>query len=83
MALLVCLFPPPLTDNSNKMPRSGPPTEEEIWKIARRTAKIIESNISPNVCLFGSAASSLWADIDRVPNVRRATRIYLFILLFG
>jgi len=50
------------------MPPSGPPTEQEIWKIARRTTDIIESNITSNVCLFGSAASSLWADLDRVPN---------------
>ena len=49
---------------------SGPPTEQEIWKIARRTTNIIESNVTENVCLFGSAASSLWADIERVPNVR-------------
>ena len=62
------------------MPSSGPPTEQEIWRIARRTAKIIEDNISPNVCLFGSAASSLWADIDRVPNVRRATHLVFFRL---
>ncbi|KAH9984109.1 hypothetical protein BJV77DRAFT_966369, partial [Russula vinacea] len=47
---------------------SGPPTEQEIWKIARRTTDIIESNITNNVCLFGSAASSLWADIGRVPH---------------
>ncbi|KAF8489445.1 hypothetical protein F5888DRAFT_1622016, partial [Russula emetica] len=54
--------------NSRKMPPSGPPTKQEIWKIARRTTDIIESNITLNVCLFGSAASALWADIDRVPN---------------
>ena len=52
------------------MPPSGPPTEQEIWKIARRTTDIIESYITTNVCLFGSAASSLWADIGRVPKVR-------------
>jgi hypothetical protein len=52
---------------------SGPPTEQEIWKIARRTTDIIESNITNHCCLFGSAASSLWADIGRVPHVRRAT----------
>ncbi|KAF8489437.1 hypothetical protein F5888DRAFT_1192205 [Russula emetica] len=50
------------------MPPSGPPTEQEIWKIARRTTDIIESKVTSNVCLFGSAASSLWADLDRVPN---------------
>ena len=55
------------------MAPSGPPTEQEIWKIARRTTDIIQSNITPNVCLFGSAATSLWADIGRVPNVRRTT----------
>ncbi|KAF8489443.1 hypothetical protein F5888DRAFT_1951807 [Russula emetica] len=48
--------------------RSGPPTKQEIWKIARRTTNIIEFYITSNVCLFGSAASSLWTDIDRVPN---------------
>ena len=51
---------------------SGPPTEQEIMKIARRTTDIIQSCITSDVCLFGSAASALWADIDRVPNVRRA-----------
>jgi len=50
------------------MSPSGPLTEQEIWKIARRTTDIIESNITSDVCLFGSAASSLWADIGRVPN---------------
>ena len=63
------------------MPPSGPPTEQEIWKIARRTADIIEANITPEVCLFGSAAASLWADIGRVPNVSRcyshSTHIFL------
>jgi hypothetical protein len=65
----------------HKMPPSGPLTEQEIWKIARRTTNIIESNITSNVCLFGSAASSLWADIGRVPNVRRfhSHSIYLFL----
>jgi hypothetical protein len=53
-----------------KMPPSRFPTEQEIWKITRRTIDIIEFNITPNVCLFGSAAVSLWADIDRVPHVR-------------
>jgi hypothetical protein len=62
------------------MPPVGPPTEEEIWKIARRTTDIIESNITSKVCLFGSAACSLWADIGRVPRVCRATRIYLLLL---
>jgi len=37
--------------------------------IARRTIDIIEFNITSNVCLFGSAASSLWTDIGRVPQV--------------
>ena len=56
-----------------------PPTKQEIWQVARRTTYIIiESNITTNVCLFGSAASSLWADIGRVPNVRRVTRLYPF-----
>jgi hypothetical protein len=61
------------------MSPSGPLTEQEIWKIARRTTDIIESNITSDVCLFGSAASSLWADIGRVPNVRRCHSIYLFL----
>ena len=51
------------------MPLTGPPTKQEIWKIARRTTDIIDSYISENVC-FGSAGSSLWTDIGRVPNVR-------------
>jgi hypothetical protein len=52
------------------MPPS-PPTEDEIRRIARRTVNIID-NLSgaKNVCLLGSAASALWADIERVPNVR-------------
>ncbi|KAI0251565.1 hypothetical protein BJV78DRAFT_1126071 [Lactifluus subvellereus] len=50
------------------MPPSGPPTEQEVWNIARRTTSIIESNITESVCLFGSAACSLWSDIGRVPN---------------
>jgi hypothetical protein len=66
------------------MPPSGPPTEHEIWKIARRTTDIIESNITSNVCLFGSAASFLWTDIGRVPNVRychsHSTYLFLFRL---
>jgi hypothetical protein len=62
----------------NKIRPSGPPTEEEIWKVARRTINIIESSITGNVCLFGSAASALWADIGRVPDVRSATQLYLF-----
>ncbi|KAI9449167.1 hypothetical protein BJY52DRAFT_1227926 [Lactarius psammicola] len=40
----------------------------EILKIARRTTDIIDNYITSNVCLFGSAASYLWADIGRVPN---------------
>ena len=51
------------------MPPTGPPTEQEIWKIARRTTDIIEQYITSDVCVFGGAASSLWADIGRVPNV--------------
>jgi hypothetical protein len=47
----------------------GPPTEQEIWKIARRTTDIIEQSLTPDVCVFGGAASSLWADIGRIPNV--------------
>ena len=46
-----------------------PPTEQEIMKIARRTIDIVQSNITSDVCLFGSAASYLWADIGRAPNV--------------
>lgn len=38
-------------------------------KIARRTIDIVQSNITSDVCLFGSAASYLWADIGRAPNV--------------
>jgi hypothetical protein len=53
-----------------KMPPTGPPTEEEIWKITRRTIDIIKDDLgTENVCLFGSAACALWADIGRVPNV--------------
>jgi hypothetical protein len=53
----------------------GPPTKQEIWGVARRTTDIIiEAKITTNVYVFGSAASSLWADIGRVPNVRRATQ---------
>ena len=63
------------------MPPSGPPTKQEIWKIARRTTDIIESNITSNVCLFGSAASSLWANIGRVPKVRRCHSLHLSIPL--
>ncbi|KAF8467117.1 hypothetical protein DFH94DRAFT_848312 [Russula ochroleuca] len=40
----------------------------DIWKIARRTTDNIESNITNHVCLFDSAASSLSADIGRVPH---------------
>jgi hypothetical protein len=48
------------------MPPS-PPTEHEIRKIARRT--IIVNNFgAENVCLVGSAAAALWADIKRDPN---------------
>lgn len=61
---------------------SGPPTEQEIWKITRRTIDIIRSNITSNVCLFGSAASALWADIDRVPNVRRVLSLSLSLIFF-
>ncbi|KAH9984111.1 hypothetical protein BJV77DRAFT_934584, partial [Russula vinacea] len=50
------------------MPPSGPPTEQEILKIARRTTDIIQSNITRDVCLFGSAASSLYVNIGRVPH---------------
>jgi len=53
----------------------GPPTEQEIWNIARRTTDIIESNITSDVCVFGGAASSLWADIGRVPSVSVATHV--------
>jgi hypothetical protein len=52
------------------MPPS-PPTEHEIRKIARRTINIIVNNFgTENVCLVGSAAAALWADIKRVPNAR-------------
>lgn len=47
---------------------TGPPTEKEIWKIARRTTDIIQNQITPDVCLFGSAGAALWADTGRVPN---------------
>ena len=60
---------------------SGHPTKQEIWKIARRTTDIIETNITPNVCIFGSAASSLWVDIGRVPKVRRCYLHHLSIPL--
>jgi hypothetical protein len=60
------------------MPPSSPLTEQDIWKIAHRTTDIIQSNITRNVCLFGSAACSLWVNIGRVPRVRRATRFYPF-----
>jgi hypothetical protein len=53
----------------DEMSLTGPPTEQEIWKIARRTTDIIERCITSDVCVFGSAASSLWADIGRIPNV--------------
>jgi hypothetical protein len=61
------------------MPPSGRPTEQEIWEIARRTTDIIGSNITTNVCLVGSAASSLWANIGRVPDVRRSTQLCEFV----
>ena len=57
------------------MPPSRPPTEKEIWTITRRTIGIIRSNVSKNVCLFGSAGTALWTNIGRVPNVRRTTQI--------
>jgi hypothetical protein len=50
------------------MPPSSPLTEQDIWKIAHRTTDIIQSNITRNVCLFGSAACSLWVNIGRVPR---------------
>jgi hypothetical protein len=53
----------------DEMAPTGPPTEQEIWKIARRTTDIIKQLITSDVCVFGGAASSLWADIGRVPNV--------------
>jgi hypothetical protein len=58
----------------DKMPRSAPPTEKEIWTIARRTTNIIETHLTSDVCLFGSAACALWADIGRTPNVRAGTQ---------
>ncbi len=64
------LFPLSPPDNSTKMTPSGPPSILEIWKIARRTTDIIESEITSNVCVFGSAAVSLCADIDHAPKVR-------------
>jgi hypothetical protein len=64
----------------DKIRPSGPPSEEEIRKIARRTTDIIESRITTDVCLFGSVASSLWADIDRVPNVRHVKKLFLMTL---
>ena len=57
-----------------------PPTKEEVRSIARCTINIIKSNITTNVCLFGSAGTALWTNIGRVPNVRRATQICLSIL---
>ena len=64
---------------------SGPPTLKEIVKIAHRTTDIIKYNVTPNVCLFGSAASHLWADIGRVPNVRHfhPHSVYLFLFLLN
>lgn len=52
------------------MPPSGPPTANEIVKIAQRTTDIIQREITSDVCLVGSAAAFLWADIGRVPRVR-------------
>ena len=52
------------------MPPRGSPTEKEILNIARRTTDIIENYITSNLYIFGSAASYLWTDIDRLPNVR-------------
>jgi hypothetical protein len=49
---------------------SGPPSAKEIEKIARRTTNIIKVHITENVCVFGSTAAHLWADIGRVPGVR-------------
>ncbi|KAN0133060.1 hypothetical protein V8E53_009090 [Lactarius tabidus] len=46
----------------------GPPSAKEIEKIARRTTDIIKVHITTNVCVFGSAAAHLWADIGRVPH---------------
>ena len=51
------------------MPPRGPPNEREILRIYRRTTDIIQAHITSNVCLFGSAAACLWADIGRTPNV--------------
>jgi hypothetical protein len=62
----LAIIPPISVD---EMAPTGPPTEQEIWTIARRTTDIIESNITSDVCVFGGAASSLWANIGRVPNV--------------
>ena len=54
------------------MPHSDgdPLSAREIEKIARRTIDIIKDHITSDVCVFGSAAAYLWADIGRVPNVR-------------
>jgi hypothetical protein len=85
-AVWACLSIPTSTTSSiilhhqttpHKMPPSGPPTVKEIWKIALRTTDIIETNITKNVCLFGSAACSLWVNIGRIPGVRRATQLCL------
>lgn len=46
------------------------PSAKEIEKIARRTTNIIKDHITSNVCVFGSAAAYLWADIGRIPHVR-------------
>jgi hypothetical protein len=62
-----------------EMPPTGPPTEQEIWKIARRTTDIIEQFITSDVCVFGGAASSLWANIGRVPKVCGTSRFPVFL----
>ena len=54
------------------MPPRGPPSDKEIERIALRTANIIKNLITANVCVFGSAAAYLWADIGRVPHMRAA-----------
>jgi len=49
-------------------------TEDEIWRITRRTINILVNHVQvKNVCLIGSAASALWANINRVPKVRALT----------
>ncbi|KAH9961758.1 hypothetical protein BC827DRAFT_1131405 [Russula dissimulans] len=47
----------------------GPIISSEIRRVARRTINILVNHVrAKNVCLIGSAASALWADIKRVPN---------------